>query len=107
MSDLELGLPEGSADDLPRTLRREREARERAARAVYRAEAWTGDQQPQPAVVTAFDVPFIRLMLFCIKLVFASVPALILLTALLWIAGEVLITYFPWLVKVKVLIHVP
>jgi hypothetical protein len=113
MSDLRLRLSDGGADDLPRTLRREREARERAAQAAasaaYRADdaGWGAGNAAQPAVVTAFNVPFLRLMVFCIKLVLAAVPALILLTALLWLAGEVLITYFPWLVKVQVVIRVP
>lgn len=112
-TDISLAADE-PMDDLPRTLRREREARERAAQAAaapltgdYRAtRGWAGDTPP-PAVVTAIHVPFFQLVVFFIKAVFAAIPALFLLGVILWLAGDVLSAYFPWLVKVKVLIHVP
>jgi len=56
---------------------------------------------------TRFDVPFVRLMLFYIKAVFAAVPALIILGGLLWLAGDVMRTLFPWLVKMQILIRFP
>jgi hypothetical protein len=60
-----------------------------------------------PAAVTRFDVPFFRLMAFFIKAVFAAIPALIILGALLWLAGDVLRNLFPWLVKMQILIRFP
>jgi hypothetical protein len=57
--------------------------------------------------VTDVRIPFLRLMVFCFKLVFAAIPALILLTAILWLAGHAMMTFFPWLVKLQILIRVP
>jgi hypothetical protein len=103
-------------DDLPRTIRREREARDREAReraAVVPTgpTAWerSGDfRMPAPAAtVTAFDVPFGKLIMFFIKAVFAAIPALLLLTALLWLFGQGLQSTFPQLLKMKILIYVP
>ena len=107
-------------DDLPRTLRRERDARQREAlgRSLdapsYRANE-TADyahgpfDQPTPERVTVsrIDVPFFHLMLFFIKAVFAAIPALLLLGVLLWLAGDLLMTYFPHLVKMQIIIKVP
>ena len=108
-------LRDSDTDDLPRTLRREREARERAQQKAPPPSApmhvpepeWSDRGGAQPAVVTAFDVSFFRLMMFGFKLVFAAIPALILLGALLWTAGHLLMTYYPWLVKLQILIRVP
>jgi hypothetical protein len=117
-------------DDLPRTLRREREARERAKREEEerkRRATLTHDFEPGPpaaahsgypgpgpaehdavpAVVTRFDVPFVRLMTFFIKAVFAAIPALIILGALLWLAGDVLKGMYPGLINTEVIIRVP
>ena len=109
------------ADDLPRTLRRERdararEARERAAAAAdppqfltrdddYEADPLAGE--PVAAVVTRFDVPFFRLMTFFLKAVLAAIPALILLGVILWYAGHLLQAFYPELVKVRIMIHFP
>jgi len=103
-------------DDLPRTIRRERDAREREAReraavvptgptALERG----GDYaMPAPAATdTDFDVPFVKLMMFFIKAVFAAVPALLLLTAMLWLFGQGLQATYPQLLKMKILIYVP
>ena len=103
-------------DDLPRTIRREREARERQSRdreerekAV--AEAERGElalrAPAQAATVVDFDVPFGKLAFFFIKAVFAAVPALIVLTAMLWLFGQGLQAFFPQLLKLKILIYVP
>jgi hypothetical protein len=115
-------LADEEIDDLPRTLRREREARERATReeeARKRAATLAHDYgvgsapnpgygpEAVPAAVTRFDVPFFRLMAFFIKAVFAAIPALIILGALLWLAGDVLRNLFPWLVKMQILIRFP
>ncbi len=106
-------------DDLPRTLRRERAARERAQQPssgaatelstdfVTEAAGWHDLSHPSAATVTGFNVPFFRLLMFCFKLVFAAIPALIVLGFVLWVFGHLLITYYPWLVKVQILIRVP
>ena len=124
MTDANFSLMMDEAlDDLPRTVRRERdaqraaredEARKQAAKLTYgfssgvsRDDYDGGERDAMPAVVTRFDVPFVRLMLFYIKAVFAAVPALIILGALLWLAGDVMRTLFPWLVKMQILIRFP
>ena len=104
-------------DDLPRTIRREREAREREAREREgsaesarprcpcrrsSATAPTACSPSPPATVTDIDVPFVRLMTFFIKAVFAAVPALLVLTALLWLFGQGLQSFFPQLLKIKI-----
>lgn len=125
-------------EDLPRTLRREKEARAREAReraAQERAAAPTlsmgTDEHPRPqpqiyasadfspdpaagpaqnlmpATVRNIDVPFQHLVLFFLKAVFASIPALILLTVVLWTLGALLELAFPWLIKMKILISFP
>jgi hypothetical protein len=113
---------DGDIDDLPRTLRREREARQREAREreeKARAATLTHDFGasearrelaafgPAPATVARFDVPFVHLMLFFIKAVFAAVPALIILGVLLWYAGLALKSVYPKLVHTEILIRVP
>jgi hypothetical protein len=119
-------------DDLPRTLRREREARAREAREREQREkreregrsgmdASLGDppaylrravpvaygDDPVPAAVQRFDVPFLRLVAFFLKAVIAAIPALILLGVLLYFAGKGLEAYFPELVRMKILITFP
>lgn len=108
-------------DDLPRTIRRERDAREREAREARERQAREREREavlspPQPEIereasfgpeapaarVTAIDVPFLRLMIFFIKAVFAGIPALVVLTALLWMLGQGLQSYFPQLLKMKI-----
>ena len=56
---------------------------------------------PAPTVVD-IDVPFVRLTMFFIKAVFAAIPALIALIALLWLFGQGLQSFFPQLVKMKI-----
>jgi len=100
-------------DDLPRTVRREREAREREARAREAgALAPVMDRDgfgtaPPATTVADIDVPFFKLMAFFIKAVFAAIPALLILTALLWLLGQGLQSYFPQLLKLKILIYMP
>lgn len=127
MTDLHMPLTaDADYDDLPRTLRREREARAREAReretrerAPEQAEtappylAWPkptpvlyGDD-PLPATVRRFDVPFFSLMAFFLKAVLAAVPALIVLGVMLWFAGKGLQAYFPELVRMKIVISLP
>ena len=124
------------SEDLPRTLRREKEARAREARereAQERAAAPSlpmGEEnrpRPQifaaadlnpdarasgqdvliPASVRRIDVPFADLALFFVKAVLAAIPALLLLTAVLWTFGTLLELVFPWLIKTKILISFP
>ena len=100
-------------DDLPRTIRREREAREREAREKAAAVPLVEPQDVVPSLVAPattvvdFDVPFGKLMMFFVKAVFAAVPALIVLTAMLWLFGQGLQSLFPQLLKLKILIYVP
>lgn len=126
-------------DDLPRTFRREREARERAQRereaagvdsaaagptlrvglgSGFTPQPMAGPQPMRaldedldlpapPATVTAFDVPFWKLSLFLVKVVLAGIPALLLLGAILYGLGQALQTFFPALVKLKILITIP
>ena len=104
-------------DDLPRTIRRERDAREREARERQAREREAASAVPMPSIeregaygalasppatVTDIDVPFLGLMTFFIKAVFAAIPALIMLTALLWLFGQGLQTFFPQLLKMKI-----
>lgn len=133
----EPSLTMSADDDLPRTLRRERDARERAQREAASASAMNpgpslrvspGGPPPQPmsgphaargfdddfehlpappATVTAFDVPFWKLSLFLVKVVVAGIPALLLLGAILYGLGQALQTFFPALVKLKILISIP
>lgn len=103
-------------DDLPRTFRREREAREREARQcgigrfapdLSRDEVIYEDRSPGSGVVERLQIPFFHLMGFCFKVAFAAIPALILLTALLWLGGQALTVFFPQLGKMQILIHFP
>jgi hypothetical protein len=116
MSDTRGSYSDGGPDDIPRTFRREREARERAAATQapevpsypqqQSYEAAFGNDSP-PGVVRKFKVPFFSLMMFFIKAVLAAIPALILLSAILWAGGQLLTNYFPWLLKMKIVISFP
>lgn len=121
MSNIDFAMmADDGPDDLPRTFRREREAREAAARerqssglsadprtapdTTYDAPA---DTPPVPAAVTRFDVPFLSLVGFFLKAVLAAIPAIILLGVILWFGGQLLETFFPELIKMKILISFP
>ncbi len=134
MADHNFGpIGDDPADDLPRTFRREKEARAREAkeradreRAAAPSLSTAPDLKPAaaspkiyaepiaaepaitdapyPAVVRGFDVPFIHLVKFFLKAVFAVIPALILLTGILWLFGGLLEMVFPDLIKMKILI---
>jgi hypothetical protein len=114
------------SDDLPRTLRRardERDAREREANgerfpsslkaamsaASDNARSAPADQLPTAdgVTVTRLNVPFKNLVAFFMKAVFAALPALLVLMVVLWTVGEVLQRYFPWLLKMRILIQFP
>lgn len=131
MAGPDFGLFSDDTDDLPRTLRREkearaREARERAAQERAAAPSLSADiegySRPQPqiyrsardsagfeneplsATVRAFDVPFTHLVMFFMKAVIAVIPAIMLLGVILWFAGAALEAAFPELIKMKILI---
>lgn len=103
-------------DDLPRTLRRDRDARDRELReretsAQNAASGYDqAPQQPYPAqtygydyaaapdgavTVTRLKIPFLHLVVFFLKAVLAAIPAMILLTVLLWGMGQGLKAFFP------------
>lgn len=116
-------LADEGPEDLPRTLRRERDARQRARReeeARERGDTLSHDlaapeavvrtdyaHEPVTGVVRRIEVPFFRLMWFFIKAVFAAIPALILLGVLLWYAGLALKAMYPELIHTEVIIRVP
>ena len=119
MTDTNLPLTaDADLDDLPRTLRREHEARRKRdaapgdpPRLVSRDGGYSGPvlpmDDPPPATVTRIDVPFLRLMFFFLKAVVAAIPALILLTAILWAGGQLVERYYPELIKMRILITFP
>lgn len=112
-------------DDLPRTLRRERDAREREMREREREMASGEDgfavagAQPYPTqpygydyapagngsvTVTRLKIPFVHLVLFFLKAVVAAIPALILLTVLLWGLGQGLKAFVPGLRHFEIIV---
>lgn len=104
MPEPPLSLPlDEPSDDLPRALRRERDAREREQRERELREAefplrdsgGPGASFPPPATVTRIDIPFLRLVFFFLKAALAAVPALLLLGVILFSVGQLLEWYFP------------
>ncbi len=125
-----------STDDLPRTLRRAREqqVREQQLREQSgQADAWdrgqnavatsssyhapepthpydtmyAGASSETPITVRRLKIPFFSLMGFFIKAVFAAIPAILILVGMLYGLGLALQTYFPQLIKMKILISFP
>lgn len=117
MTDTNLPLTaDGDFDDLPRTLRRERDRQAAESASTMPSPAYEvhhdGYQdgvmdEPTAASVRRFDVPFLHLMFFLLKAVIAAIPALLLLTVILWFAGQALQAFFPELVQLKILISLP
>jgi hypothetical protein len=109
-------------DDLPRTFRRERDARERELRereapplagddafatpthASYANDGYGDDYGLPSGTVTRFKVPFFHLMVFFIKAVLAAIPAMILLGVLLWGFGQGLKTFVPQLRHFEIIV---
>jgi len=58
-------------------------------------------------VVNRFDVPFSHLVTFFIKAVFAAIPALIVLSVLLYLGGNVLKAMYPELIHMQILVTFP
>ena len=69
--------------------------------------AGTASDAASDVIVTKIKVPFFSLMGFFIKAVFAAIPALLILIAMLWALGMALQVYFPQLIKMKILISFP
>lgn len=120
----------GDNDDLPRTLRRAREEREREMRdrEASSPQPWTGahpdDMGPAydmrgatapmpvarpsgPVAVDRLQIPFLHLVGFFLKAVIAAIPALILLTVLLFAGGQVLKAFFPGLRHFEIVVRSP
>lgn len=115
MTDAHYPLPADDADDLPRTLRRQREEMDarRAGASAYGIPEPTmpataaDDGSPGGVTVRRLDIPFLHLVGFFLKAVLAAIPALILLGLILWGVGHVLQVYFPQLLKMQILIWFP
>jgi len=129
-ADVDFGAFLDETDDLPRTFRREKEARareagERAARErakppslptsiaansrqprIYASTGNNrrGDENRLAATVRSFDVPFTHLVTFFLKAALAAIPALLLLEAILWFAGAGLHALSQQLIKMMGLI---
>lgn len=131
----ETNLMQANDDDLPRTLKREKEARARdqlardilnAPRTTYGIGPASAPASPDassmvyPAApsmlppgdfpqvsVARFEVPFLKMVTFYLKAVVAAIPALILLMLILFAIGQVAQTFLPWLVKTRILISFP
>lgn len=100
--------------DMPRIVEaRSSEARSFAAPSVEPGHAYHPAQfgplvgEMQPAEVRALNIPFLHLMMFCLKLVVAAIPAIILLGAILYGLGQILKIYLPWLVQAEIFIRFP
>ena len=102
----------GGDDDLPRTIRRARDARDREMRDRDEGAGMPHMQAPPPhapdpaydygqqgssghGVVTRLEIPFFHLVRFFLKAVIAAIPALILLTVVLYGGGQILKQFFP------------
>lgn len=119
MTDTNIPLTaDGDFDDLPRTLRRERDRQAAssagagaAAAPAYEVASGSFDDSynadPPPATVERLNVPFFHMMVFLLKAVVAAIPALLLLAVILWFAGQALQAFFPELVQMKILISFP
>jgi hypothetical protein len=126
----------GGNEDLPRTVRQQKEARARdqAAREIlnpprssaspraassmgsplasdYRGSEFPVAQSPPGeyprATVSRLQLPFLHMVGFFLKAVIAAIPALILLMLILWGAGQIAKHFLPWLVQMKIDITFP
>ena len=126
----------GGDEDLPRTVRQQKEARARdqAAREIlnpqrggagrgqhasmgnhmsgeYRSGDYAAAQSPPgeypSATVMRLQLPFLHMVGFFLKAVLAAIPALILLMLILWGVGQIAKHFLPWLVQMKIDITFP
>ena len=121
MAEPKLSMPSAQDDDLPRTFKRDRDARERQAREARAApvapsamadieglaELARHVSPDDKVTVGAIDVPMRRLAMFFLKAVFAAIPALIVLFVILALMGQLAQTLFPWLIKMRIMITFP
>ena len=103
-------------EDLPRTLRREKEARARereaeAQNATHSSHAYEfvaeDAYEPEAVTVTRLNLPFVHLMLFFIKAVFAAIPAMLLFVVICVLIGEALQAFIPELRQFELIIRSP
>lgn len=108
MSDPTLSIPEDDpAEDLPRAIRRERDARAAETRSRdFLGDAASGPDPP-PATVTRIDVPFTGLVVFFLKAAVAAIPAILLLFAIVLVLGALIEWIYPELLAAKITISVP
>ena len=86
MPDMSLSMSiDERSDDLPRTLRN---------RSLRTGEDTTASER-EGVVVTDVRIPFFRLMLFCFKLMFAALPAIIVLAVVLHLMTEAVVRLYP------------
>lgn len=103
MPDMSLSMSlDDQNDDLPKTLRRKS-----MRTSDEDLKAMAAPANPQKVVVTDINISFWRLSLFLMKVALASLPALIILGAVVYGLAEVIGTLFPQLVKLKIQIYVP
>jgi hypothetical protein len=114
-------------EDLPRTVRQQKEAARAKARdyrtATYAPSPSTsmdhdyrGSDYALPSsapgdypltTVARLQVPFMHLVGFFLKAVLAAIPALLLLTLILWGFGQLAKHYMPWIIQTEILIKFP
>ncbi|MGI9424867.1 MAG: hypothetical protein ACR2PA_16845 [Hyphomicrobiaceae bacterium] len=103
-------------EDLPRTLRREKEARARereaeaqSAQHAVETHDYVSEEtyEPDPVTVTRLNIPFLHLMVFFIKAVFAAIPAMLIFVVICVLIGEALQAYIPELRQFELIIRTP
>lgn len=82
---------EDRQDDLPRTLRRKSLRTSDDERPLEPSVS----RSPSDNVVTGIDIPFTRLVMFCFKLAFAALPAIVFLAVMLYALGAAIGILFP------------
>ena len=132
----------GGDEDLPRTVRQQKEARARdqmareilnTPRAAFGATTGTragaassishldtdyrgGEFPSHPTsppgeypltTVSRLQIPFLHMVGFFLKAVVAAIPALLLLTLILWAGGQFAKHFMPWLVQAQINITFP
>lgn len=120
MPDMSLSMSlDDRNDDLPKTLRNK--SLRTSDEPPLQASPAMGSPMARPApltvgahgvtagsaVVTDVQIPFLRLVVFLMKVALACIPALLIVAMLLWGIAEVVGAIFPNLVKLKIMIHVP
>ena len=107
MPDMSLSMSlDDRNDDLPRTLRN-KSLRTSDEPMQTSASSLPMTDHPSGTVVTDIQIPFLRLVVFLMKVALACIPALLLVAVLLWGVAEVVGALFPNLVKLKIQIYVP